>query len=66
MGDSKLFALGTMDARSVARAGFDGLARGRVIVIPGVMNRVGATAVRFTPRAWVRRIVHRLQSTRVR
>ena len=44
-----------MDARSVARAGFDGLARGRVIVIPGAMNRVGAMAVRFTPRAWVRR-----------
>ena len=66
MGESTLFALGTMDARAVARAGFDGLARGRVIVIPGAMNRVGVTAIRFAPRAWVRRIVHRLQATRVR
>jgi hypothetical protein len=56
-----LFRLGTMDARAVAAAGYRGFQRGRVLVVPGVRNKLGAMAVRFAPRAWVRKIVKRLQ-----
>jgi uncharacterized protein len=56
-----LFRLGTMDARSVARAGYNGFRRGRTLVIPGLKNRLGAFAVRFAPRKWVRKLVKRLQ-----
>jgi uncharacterized protein len=41
------------DARSVARAGYAGLAAGKRIVIPGLANRILAQAVRFSPRRFV-------------
>ncbi|HEX7251732.1 MAG TPA: SDR family oxidoreductase [Thermoanaerobaculia bacterium] len=41
------------DARSVARAGYAGLAAGKRIVIPGIANQVLAQAVRFSPRRLV-------------
>jgi hypothetical protein len=31
------------------------------IVIPGLMNKLGAQSVRISPRAAVRRITHKLQ-----
>ena len=46
----RLLEVGLMDAAVVARAGVDGLFRGRAVVIPGFMNRVGAWVVRFSPR----------------
>src|SRR5512139_3690495 len=48
------------DARPVALAGYEGLMRGRRIVVPGWTNRWAARLVRLTPRAWVTGIVHRL------
>lgn len=39
-----------MDAASVARAGYEGLMRGKRVVIPGLTNRMLAQAVRFVPR----------------
>ena len=45
-----LFRLGTVDARTVARAGYRGFRRGRLLVIPGPSNKLGALAVRFVPR----------------
>ncbi|TAM93517.1 MAG: SDR family oxidoreductase [Jatrophihabitans sp.] len=39
-----------VDARSVARAAVDGLDRGRMVVIPGAANRVGAALSHLTPR----------------
>lgn len=39
-----------VDAPAVARAAVDGLARGRLVVIPGVANRVAATFSQVTPR----------------
>jgi uncharacterized protein len=39
-----------LPAEAVARAAVDGLDRGRVVVIPGAANRVGALFARFAPR----------------
>jgi uncharacterized protein len=57
-----LFRLGTMDARTVARAGHRGFRRGKLLVIPGLTNKLGAFAVRLAPRAWPRKITKRLQA----
>jgi hypothetical protein len=62
MQNSRLFRLGAMDASTVARAGYEGLRKGRVLVIPGMRNRAGAFAVRLFPRAWVRKIAGSLQA----
>jgi short-subunit dehydrogenase len=35
----------------VARAAIDGLDRGRLVVLPGSLNRVGATMAHLTPRS---------------
>ncbi|MEO1237918.1 MAG: SDR family oxidoreductase [Planctomycetota bacterium] len=61
MADSKLFRLGTMSADRVAAAGVRGAAAGRVIVVPGLSNRLGAVLAKFLPRAATRRLVKRLQ-----
>lgn len=53
---SRLFRGGAMDAASVAQAGYEGLIRGRRIVIPGISNRLLTIAGRFSPRratAWI-------------
>jgi uncharacterized protein len=39
-----------VDAAAVAKAAVDGLARGRLVVIPGVANRVAASFAQVTPR----------------
>jgi len=41
----------------VVRAGLDGLAAGRAIVVPGLMNKSTAQAHRFLPRSIVRKAV---------
>jgi hypothetical protein len=46
----RLLEVGLMDAAVVARAGVNGLFRGRAVVVPGFMNRVGAWVVRLSPR----------------
>lgn len=50
-----------MDAESVARAGYQGLIKGKTLVIPGILNKVFAFLVRFVPRRWVTRLVRTLQ-----
>ena len=52
-----LSRLWTADAKTVARAGYRGFRRGRLLVIPGLWNKLGAVAVRFTPRLLVRKFV---------
>ena len=59
--NSLLFKLGTMDAKAVAAIGYRGFRRGKVIVIPGLKNKLGAFAVRLVPRSIVRKLVKRLQ-----
>ena len=60
MDGTLLFRLGTMTARSVARAGYKGFRRGKVLVVPRLTNQMAAASVRFAPRILVRKIVKRL------
>ena len=52
-----LFRMGAMPAVRVARAGYNGFRAGKVIVIPGLRNKLVAFSVRTSPRAVVRKIV---------
>ena len=48
---SRLFKkLRPMEAKTVARAGYQGLLKGKTIVIPGLHNWLVAESVRFSPR----------------
>jgi short-subunit dehydrogenase len=51
-----------VDPVAVARAGLDGLARNKAIVIPGAMNKATAQSNRLLPRALMRRIVARIKA----
>ncbi len=57
MDGSLLFRMGAMPAARVARAGYDGYRAGKVIVVPGLRNKLVAFSVRISPRAMVRKIV---------
>ena len=50
---SRLLPMST--ARSVARDGWQGFKEGRVIIVPGLVNKLVAHGTRFTPRALLRR-----------
>jgi len=52
------------DARSVARAAYDGLKRGKRIVIPGLGNKLLVQAVRIMPRRAVTAVTRRVQEKR--
>ena len=53
--------IGLMKARDVAEIGYRGFLAGKVIVIPGAMNKIGTLSVRVSPRAMVRQITRKLQ-----
>lgn len=63
-GRSRFFQSHVMDAATVARAGYDGLLRGRTVVIPGLRNQVLMFCVRLLPRNFVTRMVRQGQDTR--
>ena len=50
-----------VDVRDVARIGYEGMKRGKRIVIPGWKNFVGVEMLRVSPRSVVTKIVRRLQ-----
>lgn len=58
------FRRGAMDARTVAKAGYEGMRAGRVIVVPRLRNRLSSLAVRLLPRSLVRRAAGRAMSAR--
>lgn len=60
MEGSGLVRLGLASARSVAEVGYRAMEAGRVVVIPGLFNRMLALSVRVSPRSMVRRVVKRL------
>ncbi len=62
--DSPLFRVGSMDVRPVAEAGYRGFRTGKLIVVTGLKNRMGAAAVRFVPRRIVRKIAARLNRSK--
>jgi short-subunit dehydrogenase len=61
MEKAPMFKLGSMSGAEVARIGYRGYRQGKVIVIPGFKNKLGAFLVRFSPRILVRKVTKRLQ-----
>jgi uncharacterized protein len=55
-GGNGLFDRTAMDAPEVFEAGLDGLDRNRAVVVPGLVNKIGAASTRFAPRSVVRKI----------
>jgi short-subunit dehydrogenase len=55
-GGSGTFDRVAMDAPEVVAAGLAGLDRNRAVVVPGLVNKIGAASTRFAPRSVVRRI----------
>ena len=64
MGGTKWEAGKRMDPRVVADVAFEGLTRGKVIIIPGIKHKLLAQAVRFVPRSVTRKVVKRMQQRR--
>ena len=55
-GGNGLFDKVAMDADAVVAAGLRGLDRNHAVVVPGVVNKIGAAGTRFVPRSWLRKI----------
>ncbi len=55
-GGNALFDRVAMDSPAVVEAGLAGLDRNQAVVIPGIVNKIGATSTRFAPRSVVRKI----------
>ena len=53
--------MGMMDATQVAEIGYRSLLDGKVVVVPGFMNKAAVQSVRLGPRSLVRRIARKLQ-----
>ncbi|PRY09876.1 hypothetical protein CLV24_11781 [Pontibacter ummariensis] len=51
-------------ARSVAKAGYEGVLNGEVVVIPGIQNKFTAFSARLAPRSLMRKMVKRIQEKR--
>jgi short-subunit dehydrogenase len=56
---SRLFDAFLMDAPTVARAGYDGMMKGKAVVIPGLRNKLIPIAARLIPRPMIATISHR-------
>ena len=56
---SRLFEAFVMDAPTVARAGFEGMMRGKTVVIPGLRNKMIPMAARIIPRGMIAMMSHR-------
>jgi uncharacterized protein len=55
-GGNGMFDRVAMEAPGVVEVGLDGLDRNRAVVVPGLVNKIGAASTRFAPRSVVRRI----------
>ena len=55
-GGNGMFERVAMDSKEVVEAGLYGLDKNRAVVIPGLINRIGATSTRFAPRSLIRKI----------
>ncbi len=56
---SRLFEAFVMDAPRVARVGYDGMMKGKPVVIPGVRNKLIPVAARLAPRPLIATLSHR-------
>ena len=57
----RLFHMGTMSAKTVAEAGYQGMLAGKTLVIPGMKNKIGMQSLRLAPRKAVLRVVNAMQ-----
>jgi uncharacterized protein len=55
---SRLFESFVMDAPRVARAGYEGMMKGKAVVIPGLRNNLIPIATRLTPRSLIATLSH--------
>ena len=55
--------MGMMSSEEVARIGYRGMMAGKVIVIPGLLNKAGVQPLRLGPRAIIRKAARKLQET---
>ena len=55
-GGNGMFDRVAMEAPAVVAAGLAGLASNEAVVVPGVINKIGAASTRFAPRSIVRKI----------
>ena len=63
MNESRLFRMtSVMSAADVARAGYDAMMAGRALVVPGVVNKIGAQSVRLVPRRVAAKIARALNA----
>ena len=60
----RLSLLPQMSAATVAEAGWRGFAHGKRVVIPGLVNKIGAFSAPFTPRPILLNMVAMLQANR--
>lgn len=58
-------SLADMDSRVVAQSGFEGLMAGNVIIVPGMLNRLGTIAARIVPMTLAARVVGTVQKKRM-
>ncbi len=61
MHDTPVFKHNAMNVSDVVKAGYRALRRGKRLVIPGVVNNLLATSVRFTPRGTLLDVMTMLQ-----
>jgi len=55
-GGNGMFDRVAMESPAVVKAGLHGLDKNRAVVVPGVVNKIGAASTRFAPRSVVRKI----------
>ena len=55
-GGNGMFDRVAMETPDVVKAGLDGLARNKAVVVPGLVNKLTANSGRFAPRSIVRKI----------
>jgi uncharacterized protein len=55
-GGNGMFDRVAMNAAEVVEAGLAGLDKNRAVVVPGMVNKIGAASTRFAPRPLVRKI----------
>ncbi|MBI2838768.1 MAG: SDR family oxidoreductase [Acidobacteria bacterium] len=56
--------LSMQDAATVAKVGYKAMMRGSRIAVPGIVNRLLAQSIRFTPRRLVTIIVYQMQKSK--
>ncbi|MFQ5584359.1 MAG: SDR family NAD(P)-dependent oxidoreductase [Calditrichia bacterium] len=64
MGDVLLSKFNMMDAATCARIAYDGIRKGKTLIIPGVLNKLTVQSNRLFPRKLVIAVARRLQEKR--